>query len=167
MPLKTARSTKLPAVIAPDGIAIHAFELPPACYVGLAEGRIPPGRYAVHRHLTIEQYTYVLSGELTAVTLGGADSAASSLELRAGDLLLTLPGESLQFANGAQHSARVLFICAPPYPTDDSDTHLLLEHAPESVEERRAAIFRLEELRARTDAIIDTRISELERGLPS
>jgi len=163
MPPKTARSTKLPAVTAPDGIAVHTFELPAASYAGIAEGRIPPGRYAIHRHLTIEQYTYVLSGELTAITRGSADSAATSLQLRAGDLLLTLPGESLQFANRAQHDSRVLFICSPPYPSDDSDTRLLSKHAPESLEERRAALTRLEELRARVDAIIDARISELER----
>ncbi|MFN8557915.1 MAG: cupin domain-containing protein [Dehalococcoidia bacterium] len=66
--------------------------------------------------MTLEQYTYVLAGQLRAVTGTSGRPAGETADLSAGDLLLTLPGESLQFINEGTETARVLFICAPPYP---------------------------------------------------
>jgi mannose-6-phosphate isomerase-like protein (cupin superfamily) len=148
--------------IAPDGIAVHTFALPPARLVSVAEGHIPPGTFAIHRHLTLEQYTYVVEGEVAAIT-GNIDQSQGQLrELRTGDLLLTLPGESLQFRNSSASVARVLFICAPPYPADDSDTRLLEEHGGHSAADTVAALERLQQLRATLNAEIDARIAVLQ-----
>lgn len=149
------------ALFAPDGIAIHTFALPAANLVGVVEGRIPPGRYAVHRHLTLEQYTYVIEGQITAITGDEERRHGDARELAAGDLLLTLPGESLQFVNHGQAVARVLFICAPPYPADDSDTRLLEAHDVPSTEELEVAADRLRRLRADLNAEIDARLAAL------
>jgi len=123
----------------------------------VAEGRIPPGLYGIHRHLSLEQYTYVLAGSLSAIT--GPDG--TSTLLRTGDLLLTLPGESLQFVNDGEDEARVLFICAPPYPPDDADTRVLTQHEPMSSDEVRDAIARLEVVRAAFNATVERRIAAL------
>jgi mannose-6-phosphate isomerase-like protein (cupin superfamily) len=162
MPPMAARSAPRATVTAPDGMGIHTFDLPVASYLGVAEGWIPRGEFAVHRHLTIEQYTYVISGQLQAVTGDPNRGGTSTIELRAGDLFLTLPGESLQFANRTAVTARVLFICAPPYPADDSDTRVIAAHLAETEEERRVAVLRLQELRASMDAVIESRIAELQ-----
>jgi mannose-6-phosphate isomerase-like protein (cupin superfamily) len=164
LPAARSGSSEQPVAVAPDGIAIHAFNLPPAWLVGIAEGRIGRGTYSVHRHLTIEQYSYVVSGRLTAVT-SSEGSAARTVELQPGDLLLTLPNESLQFVNASEEEARVLFICAPPYPPDDSDTRLLEDHLPLSNSELREGIKRLEALRLQLNGVIDQRVSELQQRL--
>lgn len=165
MPARSSSSSAVPTVTAPDGIAIHTFELPAATFVGVAEGRIPPGRFAIHRHLTLEQYTYVTAGELTALA-GDAESPwGRVVQLAAGALLLTLPGESLEFINTGRETARVLFICAPPYPADDSDTHVLGAHSPPTVEENRAAITRLEALKGEMNQAIDSRLAALRLAI--
>lgn len=163
MPARVARSSAEAAAVAPDGIAIHSFDLPAGAHAGVAEGRIPPGRYGVHRHLSLEQYTYVLSGELIAVTGNADHPGGHPVTLRTGDLLLTLPGESLQFVNERAEAARVLFICAPPYPPDDRDTRTLATHGPLHPAEAAAAIRRLEAIRAELYAAIDARIAALRR----
>jgi mannose-6-phosphate isomerase-like protein (cupin superfamily) len=163
MPSAGSSASGSATVTAPDGIAIHTFAVPAAQLVGIAEGRLPPGRYAVHRHLTLEQYTYVIEGRVTAITGNEQHPTGQALELEAGSLLLTLPGESLQFQNSSDSVARVLFICAPPYPPDDSDTHLLSEHGTPSDEEVSMAIERLQILRANLNAEIDARLAALNR----
>jgi uncharacterized cupin superfamily protein len=164
MPASAARATDEPAAVAPDGIAIHVFGLAATSYVGVAEGRIPPGHHAIHRHLTLEQFTYVIDGELIATTGSEAESEPSSTRLRAGDLLLTLPGESLQFANPGPRTARVLFICGPPYPADDADTRLTARHGRQTASEAGQAVERLELLRTRFNATIDARVSAIRRN---
>jgi len=149
--------------MAPDGIAVHTFDVPAAKLVGVAEGRIPTGRFAIHRHLTLEQYSYVISGRLTAVTSSQPHHHEITVDLASGDLLLTLPGETLQFVNQGPEVARVLFICAPPYPVDDSDTRVLEEHTPAGIEEAQAAMDRLLNLRAGLNAEVDARMAELRR----
>jgi mannose-6-phosphate isomerase-like protein (cupin superfamily) len=165
MPAKRSSSSEQPAAVAPDGIAIHIFDLPPAQLVGIAEGRIGPGRYSIHRHLTVEQYTYVVEGSLLAETQDFEQEASRTVELQTGDLLLTLPYESLQFINESEEPARVLFICAPPYPPDDSDTRLIDSHAPPSRREIEDAIERLAALRRQIDQQLETRMSELRNEL--
>ena len=165
MPSQAAHVSDEATAIAPDGIPIHAFELAPAAYVGMVEGRIPPGSHGIHRHLSLEQYTYVLSGAVTAVTGGGGrHPGGAATALGPGDLLLTLPGESLQFVNEAEESARVLFICAPPYPPDNADTRVLTRHGPLDGAEMGDAVFRLEHIRATFNRIIDARIAALSSG---
>lgn len=166
MPAHAATSSSHAGAIAPDGIAIHLFELPPAAFVGVAEGRIPPGWYGVHRHLSLEQYTYVVAGHLTAITGTESHPHGQPAELSPGSLLLTAPGESLQFVNEGTEEARVLFICAPPYPPDDADTVTLAEHAPPTAAERTAMVARLETVRATIIEHIDARIAHL-RGEPA
>jgi mannose-6-phosphate isomerase-like protein (cupin superfamily) len=163
MPARAARSSQQSTAVAPDGIAIHTFDVPAAAHVGVAEGRIPPGRYGIHRHLSLEQFTYVISGRVIAVTSEGEPGQGVAVELRAGDLLLTLPGESLQFVNDGAETARVLFICAPPYPADDADTRTLGAHGPYRAGEAAEAIGRLETIRAAFNAAVDRRIAALRR----
>lgn len=150
-----------PTAVAPDGIAIHTFDLTTGDFVGVAEGRIPPGRYGVHRHLSLEQYTYVVSGTVTAITHSGEHPVERAVTLTRGELLLTLPVESLQFVNEGPGEARVLFICAPPYPADDADTRTLDTHGPPAADEMAAAITRMEAVRASFNAAIDRRLASL------
>jgi quercetin dioxygenase-like cupin family protein len=86
MPAIASAASTDATVVAPDGVAIHSIATPTAACVGVAEGRIPLGRYGVHRHLSLEQVTYVIAGTVTAITDGVAT------ELAPGELLLTLPG---------------------------------------------------------------------------
>jgi len=164
MPGRASQSSAQPAAIAPDGIAIHTFDLPAAAHAGVAEGRIPPGSFGIHRHLSLEQYTYIITGRVTAVTGNDQHPEGRSVALKPGDLLLTLPGESLQFTNEGPETARVLFICAPPYPADDSDTRILTGHGPSSSDEVAEAIARLGAIRAEFNQVIDERITAL-RGV--
>ncbi len=156
MPAGSAPVSRQPVAIAPDGIAIHGFGVPPAWLVSVVEGRIPPGEFGIHRHLTLDQYTYVIEGAVIATT-DGTETA-----LPAGGLLLTVAGESLQFANRTESEARVLFICAPPYPADDSDTVTLPAHRPLPPEEYVAVRQRLLALRAAIIAAIDARLAALD-----
>jgi uncharacterized RmlC-like cupin family protein len=151
----------MPTAVAPDGVAIHTFDVPGASLVGVAQGQIPMGRFAVHRHLTLEQYTYVVSGRLRAITATHERPASSEIEMTAGDLLLTLPWESLQFINESNEVASVLFICAPPYPADDSDTRVLDNHQPLDRDEVADATERLRSMRASINAEIDGRLALL------
>jgi mannose-6-phosphate isomerase-like protein (cupin superfamily) len=162
MPARAAGAGATPAAIAPDGIAIHTFDVPAGTLSGVAEGRIPTGTYAIHGHLSLEQYTYVIAGRLAVVTAGAGEPDAARIELGAGDLLLTAPGESLQFINRYPETARVLFICAPPYPAGDADTRLLLGHGPFLRHVAADAIARLESVRAALNAAIDARIEALK-----
>ncbi len=161
MPAASSQSSAVPAVIAPDGIAIHTFDVPPGAHVNVAEGRIPVGRYGIHRHLSLEQYTYVVSGRVSVITGNDEHPDGRPVSLGPGELLLTLPGESLQFVNDEGEMARVLFICAPPYPPDDADTRTLEAHGPPSATEVQHAIARLESVRQELNRTIDRRIAAL------
>jgi mannose-6-phosphate isomerase-like protein (cupin superfamily) len=165
MSSEQSKASATPSATAPDGIAIHAFNLRGGTFTGIAEGRIPKGRFAIHRHLTIEQYTYILSGTLTAL-VGNLEGVGSrSLTLGVGDLLFNGPGESLEFVNTTDEAARVLFICSPPYPPDDSDTRVLDAHAPPAATELEAARLRLLALRQQLNHEIDRRLASLEAGI--
>lgn len=116
-------------VVAPDGIAVHPIALPGLVGLSLAEGRLPPGHYGVHAHCTIEQVTYVLRGRLR-VTMSRPGERPESIECVAGDTISTPPLTTLSYENPGPDEARVLFICAPPYPPDNSDTIALDQHRP-------------------------------------
>jgi mannose-6-phosphate isomerase-like protein (cupin superfamily) len=117
-----ARAQDRFVVVAPDGIAVHPIALPKLANLSLAEGRLPPGAYGVHAHRSLEQITYVLAGRLV-VTMGDpATGETVELACGPGDTVSTPPRVTLSFRNPGPDEARVLFICAPPYPADDSDT---------------------------------------------
>jgi mannose-6-phosphate isomerase-like protein (cupin superfamily) len=109
-------------VVAPDGIAVHPITLPGLANLSLAEGRLPPGAYGVHAHRSLEQITYVLAGRLV-VTMGDPVTGETvELSCAPGDTVSTPPLVTLSFSNPGPEATRVLFICTPPYPADDSDT---------------------------------------------
>ena len=137
------------AFAAPDGIIILPFALPGLAHLSLVEGRIPPRPepYPIHLHGALEQVTYVLAGRITVTTWDAEHATAATFDAATGDAFLTLPLQTLAFANAGAEAARVLFICAPAYPPDDSDTRLVeAHHAPTaeeiawSRERRRAAL---------------------------
>ncbi len=122
---------------APDGIAILPFDLPGLAHLSFVEGRIPPRPepYPIHLHGALEQVTYVLAGHITVTTWDAGSSAPVSVDAGPGDAFLTLPLQTLAFANAGPDEARVLFICAPAYPPDDGDTRLVPDHhAPTEAE---------------------------------
>lgn len=122
---------------APDGITILPFALPGQTHLSFVEGRIParPEPYPIHLHGTLEQVTYVLAGQVTVTTWETARGATTTFTAGAGDAFITLPLQTLAFANAGPQEARVLFICAPAYPPDDSDTRLVrAHHAPTAAE---------------------------------
>lgn len=151
-------------VIAPDGIAVHPIELPGLVGLSLAEGRLPPGHYGVHAHCTIEQITYVLRGRLR-VTMRGPGDRAESYECVAGDTLCTPPLTTLSYENPGPDEARVLFICAPPYPPDDSDTIALDAHRPLTSDELARAAARQLSVGAAFLAGVARRLDGIATGL--
>jgi mannose-6-phosphate isomerase-like protein (cupin superfamily) len=125
-----------PDGVAPDGIPIHLVlcdfhtagqeaAMGSMRFVGLAEGRIPPGEWGVHAHCSLEQITYVLEGEVVVRMRDLFGSEVHTVTLQPGQALATLPAQTLSFANAGESAARVLFICAPPYPPDHRDTLVL------------------------------------------
>lgn len=112
-------------VVAPDGIEVWPLQLPGLANLSVAEGLIPPGEYGVHLHRTLEQATYVLSGGIVATMSDPETGDAREVECVAGDVVCTPPMTPLSFRNPGPETARVLFICSPPYPPDDGDTVVL------------------------------------------
>ncbi len=146
------RATDAFAVVAPDGIIVHPIPLPGLLGLTLAEGRLPPGEFAVHAHRSLEQITYVLAGRLL-VTMGdplGGETVER--DCGPGDTIGTPPLVTLSFRNPGPEIARVLYICAPPYPADDADTAALDRHRILTTPELDAALARVEAVRTVTDA---------------
>jgi hypothetical protein len=146
-----ARADERHALLAPDGITIVPFALPGMAHLSFVEGRIPPrpAPYPIHCHGALEQVTYVLAGKIIVSTWDAARGAVTTFIARPGDAFVTLPLQTLAFANHGPDEARVLFICAPAYPPDDGDTRLVDEHrAPTEADrawlrERHAAALRV------------------------
>ena len=122
---------------APDGIEILPFDLPGLGHLSVVEGRIPPRPepYPIHLHGALEQVTYVLAGRITVTTWDAEQSATTTFDATGGEAFVTLPLQTLSFANVGPDAARVLFICAPAYPPDDSDTRLTNTHRAPTTEE--------------------------------
>lgn len=139
------------AFLAPDGITILPFALPGMAHLSFVEGRIPARSepYPTHLHGALEQVTYVLSGRITVTTWDASEGVAATFTATAGDAFLTLPLQTLAFANAGPEEARVLFICAPAYPPDDSDTRLVESHHAPTAEE---VVWSQERHRAALDA---------------
>lgn len=146
------RATDQFAVVAPDGIVVHPILLPGLVGLTLAEGRLPPGEFAVHAHRTLEQVTYVLAGQLV-VTMGDpATGELTEMVCEPGDTIGTPPLATLSFSNRGPEIARVLYICAPPYPADDADTATLDRHRAHTTAELDTALARVHAVRAVSDA---------------
>lgn len=146
------RATDDFVVVAPDGIAVHPIPLPRLAGLSLAEGRLPPGEFGVHAHRSLEQITYVLAGRLD-VTMGDPDTGTTTtIACGPGDTICTPPLATLSYRNPGPGPARVLFICAPPYPPDDADTATFDRHRALTAEEQAAALTRVRAVRAATDA---------------
>jgi mannose-6-phosphate isomerase-like protein (cupin superfamily) len=180
-----------PDGVAPDGISIHLVlcdfhtagqeaAMGTMRFVGLAEGRIPPGEWGVHAHCSLEQVSYVLEGEVVVRTRDTGVGEVHTVPLKAGQALVTLPAQTLSFANPGEAAARVLFICAPPYPADHSDTLLLhregeregdappeARHRPLTAEELERAIAQQERMREQVTGVFDERIAALRVLLAS
>jgi mannose-6-phosphate isomerase-like protein (cupin superfamily) len=146
------RATDAFVVVAPDGIAVHPIPLPGLLGLTLAEGRLPAGEFGIHAHRSLEQITYVLTGQVI-VTMGDPTTGATTdMACGPGDTISTPPLVSLSFRNPGPDDARVLFICAPPYPADDADTMTLDQHRPLTADERQGARERIRTVRALLDA---------------
>ncbi len=144
-----------PPITAPDGITVHPIDISPCAQLALAEGDIQPGHtYGIHAHLTLEQVTYVLSGRIRAITYNPGRGEPCEIVATAGESVVTLPGQSVQFAAADDTPARVLFVTSPPYPADHSDTVTLDAHRPLN----KAECARLLERR-------DTVLSEFRQGI--
>lgn len=140
------------AVVAPDGIVVHPIPLPGLAGLSLAEGRLPTGEFGIHAHRSLEQITYVLAGRLI-VTMGDpATGERVELACGPGDTIGTPSLVTLSYRNPGPEIARVLFICAPPYPADDADTATLTGHRALTSAEIDAALARLRVVRAALDA---------------
>ena len=132
-----------PTIRAPDEIPVRPFDLSPARHLTLAEGLIEPGQvYRPHAHLTLEQVTYALQGRVRVTSFDREAGAARSVELGAGQAVLTMPGESLELACASAAAAQVLFFTAPPYPADHADTVVLQRHRELNADERARAATR-------------------------
>jgi mannose-6-phosphate isomerase-like protein (cupin superfamily) len=142
-------------VVAPDGIAVHPIPLPGLLGLGIAEGRLPIGEFGVHAHRSLEQITYVLSGQLL-VTMGDPLTGETvELPCGPGDTIGTAPLVTLSYRNPGPEPVRVLFICAPPYPADDADTATFEGHRALTTAELDTAMARVEEARAVMNAQFD------------
>ena len=118
-----------PRVVAPDDVPVWPVDLAPARHMTLAEGLLEPGTsYRPHAHRTIEQLTYVLAGRVRVTSFDEDAGRPQSVELEAGECVVTLPRETIEFACVGETPARVLFVTSPPYPADHSDTIVLREH---------------------------------------
>ena len=118
-----------PRVVAPDDVPVWPVDLAPARHMTLAEGMLEPGAiYRPHAHRTIEQVTYVLAGHVRVTSFDEAERQPQSVELEAGESVVSLPHETIEFACVGETAARVLFVTSPPYPADHSDTIVLCEH---------------------------------------
>ena len=162
---KTVEPARLGSpVTAPDGIVVYPIDLTPCAHLALAEGDIRPGHtYGIHAHLTLEQVTYVLSGRIRAITHDPQTGQTQEFQAKAGESIVTLPGQSLQFAAADDSLARVLFITSPPYPADHSDTVTLDTHRPLTEPERAGLTQRRETVLREFRRAIDRPLPGTER----
>jgi mannose-6-phosphate isomerase-like protein (cupin superfamily) len=138
-------------------------------FLGVAEGRVPPGRWGVHAHCSLEQVSYVLDGEVIVRTRDTAGGDLHEVRLTRGQAIVTLPTQTLSFENPGTTPARILFLCAPPYPADDSDTLPGFdgEHRPLTPAEIERAIAQQERMRDEMTHAFDERIEKLRQLLES
>ncbi|MCB0327463.1 MAG: cupin domain-containing protein [Bdellovibrionales bacterium] len=148
------------SVIAPDGMAVDVL-CTDAKGVNVAEGKLPAqSSFSTHYHKTLEQITYVLHGRIHVSGKKIGDSEYHRI-LEQGEWILTKANESLQFFNRDQSDAKVLFICSPPYPADDSDTVILDQHRELTKQELRMSIEQAEKMKSWATSFWDKKIVDL------
>ncbi len=149
-------------VTAPDGMQVEVL-VTAAEGMSVAEGIMPPqSTFSIHYHKTLEQVTYVLSGSVQVVSKARG-KGRHDRTLRRGEWILTRPNESLQFKNSdPNETARVLFICCPPYPADDADTGALTDHCDLTQEELRASLERAKVMQTWAHEMWQRRIEQLQ-----
>ena len=139
-------------VVAADGMPVRVLPLSGEAFMGAAVGFLAPGtRYAVHFHYALEQLTYVLRGKVV-VTMDG-----EARELEPGEAVTNPPAVTLSFANEGEEPAEVLFVCAPPFPADDSEVALVDEHRKLTADERAHARARVEWVLGHVRRVADAR----------
>lgn len=120
-----------PRVVAPDDVPVRPIDLEPARQMALAEGELEPGvTYRPHAHRTIEQITYVLAERVRVTSFDVEERRVRSVVLEAGESVVSLPRETIQFSCAGGSPARVLFVTSPPHPADHPETLLLDDHQP-------------------------------------
>lgn len=150
--------------LAPDGIIIRPIRGAGSTLTSVVMGLIPPREadYSVHLHYGLEQVTYVLAGEVTALQRAPTDPHATEHHLRPGDAVTTPAASTLSFRNNGPETAEVLFICVPPYPATDADTELLSSgHRPLTGRELRRSAERLRRAQEYLDGQIAARVSTI------
>jgi mannose-6-phosphate isomerase-like protein (cupin superfamily) len=151
-------------IVAPDGIIIRPIDGVGSALTSVVVGVIPPREtdYPVHLHYGLEQVTYVLSGEVTALQRGPSDAHHVERALRPGEAITTPPASTLSFRNSGPATAEVLFICVPAYPASNADTEVLSGgHRPLTVQELRRSAERLRRAHEYLGAQIEARIGVL------
>jgi mannose-6-phosphate isomerase-like protein (cupin superfamily) len=119
---------------------VRVLPIGPDAYMGAAIGSLAPGtRFDVHFHYSLEQLTFVLKGRVWLTMLGPNDAEPVTEVLDAGQAITNPPGMTLSFANEGVDPTEVLFVCAPPFPPDDSEVVVTGEHRPLSEGERARA----------------------------
>ena len=152
---------------APDGIEILPFTLPGIAYLSFVEGRIPPRTepYPVHMHGALDQITYLLAGQVTVETWDEATGQTVRFDAGPGDAFLTLPTQTLSYTNTGPETARVLFVCAPAYPSDNADTRLTDDHHTPTAAEREWSLARHKATVAAFAGIVGSRVRLLTDGI--
>ena len=148
-------------ILAPDGILIRPISGVGSPLVSVVVGVIPArdAPYPVHFHYALEQVTYVLRGQVTALTRAAGDAAAREVRLGVGDAITTPPTTMLSFRNAGPADAEVLFICVPPYPASNADTELVGdEHRPLSERELARVTRRQRHAQAYLQALLEARL---------
>ena len=121
---------------APDGMPVRVLPLAGDALMGAAVGYLAPGAtYGVHFHYALEQLSFVVRGQVRVTMQPPGMPEPVTQVLAAGEAVTNPPGVTLSFANDGPEPAEVLFVCAPPYPADDSDTVVAGEHRPPTAAE--------------------------------
>jgi mannose-6-phosphate isomerase-like protein (cupin superfamily) len=128
-------------VIAADGMPVRVLPLGSDAFMGAAIGTLGPGTsYDVHFHFALEQLSFVLKGRIWLTSRGPDDPEPCTEVIGAGEAITNPPGTTLSFANeDPDYPAEVLFVCAPPFPPDDSEVVVTGEHRPLTEAERARA----------------------------
>lgn len=150
--------------LALDGIIIRPVRGSASGRTSVVMGIIPPSPtdYSTHLHGALEQVTYVISGETTAIWRRFGDAAPTETPLKAGEAITTGPATTLSFRNTGAVDAVVLFICVPPYAQTHADARLIADgHRPLTTDEIAWCADRLESGAEHLAAQLNARSAEL------
>jgi mannose-6-phosphate isomerase-like protein (cupin superfamily) len=98
--------------------------------MSIAAGRIGPGVISwIHTHPVVTQVTYLVSGRLDIRMKDPKAGEPYTLELRAGEAVLTEPRTLFQLRNMSDGVANVLYITSPPYVFESVDEKVIYDDA--------------------------------------